>query len=273
MIPGLVAASHPAPTVAVTVLAALLAVAADVGAVRGALVVVVVLLGQLSIGWSNDWLDAARDTAVARADKPVATGEVPATLVAGAARVSLLGSVLMSLALGPRTALAHAVLVGCGWAYNLGLKSTAWSWAPYALAFGLLPAVVTLSRADARPPAAFAVAAGALLGVGAHLANALPDLDDDAATGVRGLPHRLGRRGTGVLAPAVLLGASVVVVLGPPGPPPRVAIGGLALAVGLVVVATAAAQRGHGRAPFTAAMLVALLDVALFVGTGSAVIG
>src|SRR3712207_7375206 len=32
------------------------------------------------------------------------------------------------------------------------------------------------------------------LGVGAHLLNVLPDLEDDAATGVRGLPHVLGPR-------------------------------------------------------------------------------
>ena len=60
-------------------------------------------------------------------------------------------------------------------------------------------------------------AAGALLGVGAHLVNVLPDLADDAATGVRGLPHRLGARRSSVLAAAVLVGATVVIVVGAPG--------------------------------------------------------
>ena len=50
--------------------------------------------------------------------------------------------------------------------------------------------------------------AGALLGVGAHLVNALPDLADDEATGVRGLPHRLGPRWTPPVATAVLVLAS-----------------------------------------------------------------
>ena len=34
--------------------------------------------------------------------------------------------------------------------------------------------------------------AAAALGSAAHFVNVLPDLADDAATGVHGLPHRLG---------------------------------------------------------------------------------
>ena len=46
----------------------------------------------------------------------------------------------------------HLVSVASGWAYNLGLKSTAWSWAPYAVAFGALPAVVSLADDPRLPP-------------------------------------------------------------------------------------------------------------------------
>ena len=67
-----------------------------------------------------------------------------------------------------------------------GLKATVWSWAPYAVCFGLLPAVVTLSLPGSPRPAWWAMAAGALLGVGAHLANVLPDLEDDRATASAG---------------------------------------------------------------------------------------
>ena len=34
---------------------------------------------------------------------------------------------------------AALVIVVCGWLYNLGLKATAWSWLPYAIAFKLIP--------------------------------------------------------------------------------------------------------------------------------------
>ena len=59
-------------------------------------------------------------------------------------------------------------------------KSTIWSWAPYAVAFGLLPAIATLARPTPRWPEPWAIAAGALLGVAAHFANVLPDLATDA---------------------------------------------------------------------------------------------
>jgi 4-hydroxybenzoate polyprenyltransferase len=268
---ALVGAAHPGPTFAVTLLAALLAAAAELSIWRGVLVTLVVLLGQLSIGWSNDWLDAARDAQVGRTDKPVATGAVSAGVVATAARAAVVSALVASLALGTGAAAAHTVLVACGWAYNLGLKSSVWSWVPYAVAFGSLPVVVTLSSADAVRPAVWAVAAGALLGVGAHLANVLPDLDDDRATGVRGLPHRLGRRPSGLLAAAVLLAASGVAVLGPTGSPTAAGVAGLTVAVGLAAVAAASAGRPGSRLPFTMAMLIALVDVVLLVAGGSAI--
>jgi len=45
-----------------------------------------VFTDQLSIGWSNDYLDAERDRAVLRSDKPVATGAIEPR-VAGIAAV------------------------------------------------------------------------------------------------------------------------------------------------------------------------------------------
>jgi 4-hydroxybenzoate polyprenyltransferase len=109
-------------------------------------------------------------------------------------------------------------------------------------------------------PAAWVLAAGALLGVGAHLLNVLPDLADDEATGVRGLPHRLGERRVRVLAPLVLLAGSVVAAAGRATPTAWV---GLAIAAVLAVVAVV----GRGRLPFLAAIAIALVDVvALVVG-------
>jgi 4-hydroxybenzoate polyprenyltransferase len=101
---------------------------------------------------------------------------------------------------------------------------------------------------------------GALLGVGAHLLNVLPDLEEDAATGVRGLPHRLGARWIAPAAAAVLVGATVVVVAG--ASPPLV----WAVPVGVVVLGLAAlVVGGRGRAPFAAAVAIALVDATLLV--------
>jgi len=255
---ALLDAAHLGPSVAVTVLTGLLAAAAGHGAGRGALVVAAVAAGQLSIGWSNDLVDAPRDRQVGRTDKPLVTGAVREGTVRVATGVALGACVILSLACGWRAGVAHLLLVvGSGWAYNLGLKRTAASAVPYAVAFGTLPAVVSLALPHPVVPPAWMLATGALLGVGAHLLNALPDLADDEATGIRGLPHLLGARTVRVLAPLVLLAGSAVAVLGPPGPVPlsSAVAGVLCVALAAVAVAT------RGRTPFLASIGIALVDV------------
>ena len=260
---ALLGAAHPGPAFAVTLLAGMLGVAVGLGPGDVALVVAAVLTGQLSIGWSNDLVDAARDRAVGRTDKPLATGELDPRLVRVACTLAVLATVPLSLLCGVVAGSVPLVTVASGWAYNLGLKSTAWSWAPYAVAFGALPAFVALVDNPSDLPPWWMVAAGALLGVGAHLVNVLPDLADDAATGVRGLPHRLGARRSSVLAAAVLVGATVVIVLGATVDP-VVAAAALAVVVALAVVALVT----HGRTPFRAAIAMALVDVAMLVVAG-----
>ncbi|MFD6139016.1 UbiA family prenyltransferase [Promicromonospora sp. NPDC060271] len=264
LIRGLALASHAAPAAVVTGLAAALAAALGSGPLTLALVTVAVGTGQLSVGWSNDWIDAERDTAVGRADKPVVAGLVTARILRGAAFAALAVCVVASLALGVVPGTAHLVAVGGAWAYNARLKATAWSWLPYALSFGLLAVFVVLAAPGPRVPAVWAVAAAALLGTGAHVANTLPDLEDDAATGVRGLPHRLGRRASGVLAPCLLVVAVAVVVTGPAGAPGPAAWVGGAVAVGLALAAgVMALVRPRSRTPFGLSMCVAVVCVVL----------
>ena len=267
LIAGLVAASHPVPTAVVTALAATLV--AGVGAPTGTVVLVVfaVLAGQLSVGLSNDWLDAHRDRAAGRADKPVATGRVPMPVVRAAALTAAVLCLAASFAVGAVAGMLHVVAVLSAWAYNLGLKSTAASWVPYAVSFGLLPAF--LVRAAGGDVPAVLVVTGALLGAGAHVANVLPDLDDDAATGVRGLPHRLGRRTSSVLAPLLLAAGIGVVVTGLPERSAAVLVA--AVAGGLLALAAGAVAlvRPVSRAPFLLSMGVAVVAVGLLVTSGA----
>lgn len=261
---ALARAAHAGPTVVVTTIAVLLAQNAGNDAATIGAVLVAVLAGQLSIGWSNDLLDARRDRAAGRTDKPVATGELPVGLVRAGIVVTLAGCVVASMTLGMAAGSVHVALVGCGWAYNVLLKRTVWSWLPYAVAFGGLPVVATLALDPPALPPAWMVVAGALLGIGAHMANAVPDLDEDIATGVVGLPHRFGRRRSLVAATGVLTAASATAVAGPGGPVPGWAWAGLALAVGLAVLAVSSA----GRTAFRAAVTIALLDVVMLVARG-----
>jgi 4-hydroxybenzoate polyprenyltransferase len=269
---ALALATHPGPAVAVTVVAGLLALAAGAPAGRAALVAAAVLAGQASIGWSNDWLDADRDRAVARADKPVVQGAVSPALLRTLAAGSAALAVVLSLLLGLAPGLLLLVLVASGWAYNAGLKRTAVSVLPYVTGFGALPAGVVAAAPGAPQAPWWLVTAGAALGAAAHLANVAPDLEDDLATGVRGLPHRLGARGAAVAGAALLGGASLVLVLGPDGPPTAAGWAGLALAVPAVVVAALAGTRRFRRPAFPAVMLLTVLDVVLLLSGGAAVV-
>ena len=266
---GLAGSCHPGPVVVVTALTAAMAVTSGHGAARRVLATAAVLAGQLSIGWCNDAFDARRDIAAGRRGKPVVDGAIGVTQVWVAACVALALCVPLSLACGLWAGAVHLVGVAAAWAYNLRLKATAWSWAPYAVAFAALPAFVALGLPGQPWPAWWVVTAGALLGIGAHLGDVLPDIRSDLALGVRGWPHRLGSDGVRLLLPVPLVTASAVLALGPAGPPGTWGAVALTVAV-LVAVAGTVLGRRWERAAFGAAVVVAAVDVALLLlrGTG-----
>jgi 4-hydroxybenzoate polyprenyltransferase len=263
-------ACHPEPTVAVTTLATALAASAGQGH-ASAVVGVAFLSGQLSVGWSNDWLDAARDRRSQRADKPVSRGEVSPQALRTAALLAVAACVPLSLAMGVLAGTAHLVAVAAAWAYNARLKGTALSFAPYALAFGLVPSIVTLGLDDRAWAPPWATAAGALLGVGAHLANVVPDIEDDLANGIRGLPHRLGRRASSALSAVLLLGATAALTYGP-GEPAAARLAALVVAALVTAGGLLLARRPGSRAAFRAVLVVAAVDVALLVASGSSLV-
>ncbi len=113
------------------------------------------------------------------------------------------------------------------------------------------------------------MAAGALLGVAAHLGDTLPDIEADRAAGIRGLPHRLGGTGTRLLLPVPLLGATAVLVLGPPGPVGAGAVAVLGLA-GAAALVGPVLGRWWRKAALAGAVAVAAADLALLLVSGAA---
>lgn len=270
---ALLLSAHPAPALAVTALITTLGVAVGRDVLGSCLVALAVLSGQLSVGWSNDRIDLARDTAAHRRDKPLVAGEVQMRSVSVAACAALVLCVPLSLANGAAAGGAHLIGMAAAWSYNLGVKRTRWSWLPYAVAFGLLPAFLTLALPGHPWPAAWVMAAGALLGVGAHFTNVLPDIDTDLAAGVRGLPQRLGRRRSRTVAALTLLAASAALVLGPPGPPDATGWSGLALTGALaVVLCLPLGTSPDSRLPFLATLGLAGTDIALLVARGTSLV-
>ena len=256
---GLLSACHLGPTLAVT--AATTALAGLVGRGWGCVAVALaVLAGQLSVGWSNDWLDAARDGATRRTTKPIVAGLVSAQEVKVAALLAAFAAVPLSLLSGWRAAVVHLVAIASAWAYNAGLKATALSPAPYALSFALLPAFVALGPPTwAWPQPAIMIATG-LLGVGAHFINTLADRQDDQTTGIRGLPQRMSASGALLVGVALLAGcASAIRSLGGRWPMVEDLLLVGCLLIDLAVVATTLRQRARTAWSLTLASVVCCL--------------
>lgn len=208
---GLVLATHAGPTFAVTTFAIVLGCASGLSASRSALLGAAVLAGQCSTGWHNDWLDADDDRAAERAAKPVVAGLVAVTHVRLAAFAALGVCVPLSLSLGAWSGTLHLLAVASAWAHNGLLKRTLFSPLPWALSFGLLPAVVAKALAGAPNPSLSVACAGALLGVGAHCANGARDVVSDRELGIAGLPGRLGVRSSSLISATCQLAGIVLV--------------------------------------------------------------
>jgi 4-hydroxybenzoate polyprenyltransferase len=209
---ALLRCGHPAPAAAVTVLSAFLGLL--VGHHLGGLALVAGVIGtsQLAVAWANDAIDADRDRAVRRLDKPlVAQWPQGRPYVAAAAIVASVVMAAVALTAGPvRAALAAIIGLVSAQLYNWPLKGTAFSIAPYIVSFAAIPYFIVASVPDAPPPQL--IVAAAAFGGAAHLLNAVPDLAGDDATGVRGLPQRLGAQRSRRAA-AALAGLAVFAIL------------------------------------------------------------
>lgn len=257
-------ASHPGPSLAITAMATVLAAEAAPSGFGPVLVAPAMLAGQLSVGWSNDASDAARDIAAGRTDKPVARGEISVRSLWVAAVASVVAALAMSASISLLTMGINALLIGAGWAYNLGLKSTPWSGVMYLLGFGPLPAYAASTLPGQPAPRFWVCVAAALVGLGAHFVNVLPDLAADLRSGVRGLPQLVAARwGPGAaraVALVLLLSASALLVAEASPARRWIAVAGLGLSCLLAV----AGAVGTGRTPFRAALAIAGADVAVF---------
>ena len=222
---ALVRACHPEPAVAVTIVAALLAVGRRARRGRASpAVAAAVLASQLAVGWVNDWLDAEpRPRRSGATDKPVATGAVDRAYrsavavlvaVAGRARAGALplgspAALLHDRRPGLRAALQLAaevdpVLGRCPTRCRSGCCPRSWCWR--------CPA-----RRRRRPGWSRPVRCSAR---GAHFANVLPDLDDDARDR-RTRPAAPARRRAGSPVAAAVLLLAATVAAGRSGRPGR----------------------------------------------------
>ncbi|MDQ1715894.1 MAG: hypothetical protein QOC60_1839 [Frankiaceae bacterium] len=108
-------AAHAGPTLAVTAVTGLLALNVGRGPTGVAWAASAMFVGQLSVGWSNDWIDRDRDRAAGREDKPLVRRDIPDRALGRAALIALGVALALSFGSGWRAAAAHAVALGAAW--------------------------------------------------------------------------------------------------------------------------------------------------------------
>ena len=211
MLKGLLKAAHFGPTLIVTAIS--FAFGVHYWWEGPAFVIAFgVFTGQLVVGWSNDLYDLADDLKHQRSKKPLVAGLITKQSLQKWLRFMVPFSFVANLLgpLGIKGGLVYMLGIACGVAYNFYFKFSILSPLPYAIAFAALPSSVAISK-DINPPM-WMLLGGALFGMAAHFINVLKDMDQDQASGIKGLPQRLGNvKSTVAAILLILLGIAVLI--------------------------------------------------------------
>jgi len=210
---GLLKAAHFGPTLIVTTIS--FAVATFYWWEGPAYVIAFgVFTGQLVVGWSNDLYDYDDDLKHQRVKKPLVSGLITKQYLQKWLRFMLPFSFVANLLgpLGIKGGSVYMLGIACGVAYNFYFKFNFLSPLPYAIAFAALPSSVVISK-DLNPPM-WMLLGGALFGMAAHFINVIKDMDQDQASGIKGMPQQLGKTKS-ITAAVVLiaLGISALVLV------------------------------------------------------------
>lgn len=265
-LPGALGLLHPFPSALNAAAAAGFTVLAGGSGRTAGVVGLSMALLQTSIGAVNDLADQERDR-VAHPSKPLVAGRIGR----GAAGVYAIGAATagfgLAASLGPLPLAVAGTGVAAGFAYDLWLSRTPWSWLPYAVGLPLVPAF-GWAASRGRLPDGFTslLALGTVAGAALAIANGLADYEADGRAGVAGPARALGRRRSERLLAALhgtLSLAVARVVLRRPGAPTAAAA---CAAVPLLALGAAASRSASAvtreRAWEVQAVAVCLLGLA-----------
>jgi geranylgeranylglycerol-phosphate geranylgeranyltransferase len=207
---------HPFPSLLVTTLTVALALLAGGRSSLGLVTQLGagMLLFQSAIGITNDVADSA-DDAASKPWKPIPRGAVSRERAMLFAVLCAAGGMTVTITLPLNAWLIGIAGLSCGLGYDVFLKRTVLSWAPYAMAIPLLPAWVYAALESWSSLLWWTFPLGALLGLALHLANQLPDLQQDSRRGIRSAVQRVGSQRTfaGAMASFGMAASLAVVVL------------------------------------------------------------
>ncbi len=206
---GMAKATHFGPTVLVVTISFCLAIS-QLSFLNSLEIALAILAGQCVVGWTNDLIDQPRDSAAGRSKKPLVCQSVlPRQLHIGIA-IALATAVVLSFLgpLGIKGGLLHMLGLASATLYNFGLKSTWISPLPYAISFGAMPWAI-YSVVGSNPPAWLYIDF-TLVSVAFHFLNVIKDLEWDRTQSVLGLPQRIGKRASIVVAVGLLMASLLV---------------------------------------------------------------
>lgn len=159
-----------------------------------------VALGQLVVGWSNDLYDYKDDLAHGRTKKPLVSGLITPQYLSKWLRFMIPFSFIANLLgpLGIKGGLVYMFGIAWGVAYNFYFKFSAFSPLPFAIAFAALPSSIAISKGITPP--LWMLLGGSIFGMAAHFINVIKDMKEDQASGIQGLPQRLGTKRSVIVA-------------------------------------------------------------------------
>jgi 4-hydroxybenzoate polyprenyltransferase len=259
---ALLKACHLGPTLTVTITSFLLAT--NLWWEGPAYIIALgVFLGQLLVGFTNDLTDYQDDLKHNRRNKPLVSGRITEKQLRTAIKIVAPFAVVINIfgPLGIKGGLIYLFGVGMGISYNLYFKSTLLSPLPYAIAFAALVACIVVAT-DRNPPL-WLMGAASLLGVAAHFANVLKDLDQDLTSGIKGLPQRLGKKYSRLIVSILLITTTLLLNYIHPNTP--------LLVIGLI--AAVITSFAPNKLMFSALMITAVIDVVLMLNAAGSLIG
>ena len=255
-------ACHIGPTSAVTLISFLLA--SSLWWEGPALVIAFgVFLGQLLVGFTNDLYDYQDDLKHNRTDKPLVSGKITTSQLKSAIKIVTPLAILVNLfgPLGVNGGLIYLLGVGLGVSYNFYFKFTLLSPLPYALAFAALVAAIVVAT-DRTPPLWLLISA-ACLGVAAHFANVIKDINEDLKSEIIGLPQKLGKKASRVIIGVLLIGTTLLLNFVTPSP--------VLLSIGLV--AAVITIFASDKLIFKALIITVIVDLILLLNAADSQIG
>ena len=259
---NLLKATHIGPTTAVTVISLLLA--SSLWWEGPALVIAFgVFLGQLLVGFTNDLYDYQDDLKHNRTDKPLVSGKITTAQLKSAIKIVIPLMILVNLfgPLGIKGGLIYLLGVGLGVSYNFYFKFTLLSPLPYALAFAALVAAIVV--ATDRTPPLWLLISSACLGVAAHFANVIKDINEDLKSEIIGLPQKLGKKVSRAIIGILLIGTTLLLNVVTPSP--------VLLSIGLV--AAVITIFASDKLIFKALIITVIVDLILLLTAADSQIG